>query len=145
MAANGFYATAWVYVQPAYIDPPKLTSGLALGTPSNGTIKAAYRLNSAAGRTDQSLVNWFSCDDPSCGNPRAMAVSRGDAPLATYTLMPGDAGRYIQASIQPKLDISDPGPPVTAVTASPIPKSAIVSTTVSPDFANFVITPNSSY
>jgi hypothetical protein len=144
-AVNGFYAIAWVYVQPAYIDPPKLISRPTLGAPSNGTVKLTYQLDATARRTDQSVVNWFSCDDPSCANPRAVAVSRGDVPLTTYTLMPGDVGRYLQARIQPKVDISDPGPPMTVVTAAPVPKSAITSTTISPNFANFVLTPNTSY
>jgi hypothetical protein len=144
-AANGFYAMAWVYVQPPYIDPPKFRSVPGLGAPSNGTVTASYQLNIAAGRIDQSIIDWYSCDDLSCVNPRAVAVTKGDVPLATYTLTPGDIGRYIKASIQPKADISDPGPAAAAVTATPIAKSALTSTTVSPNFANFVTTPNSSY
>lgn len=30
-------------------------------------------------------------------------------PLAVYTLTPGDVGKYLRATIQPKLEISDPG------------------------------------
>jgi hypothetical protein len=66
-------------------------------------------------------------------------------PLSRYTLTPGDSGRYIQCTIQPKLDISDPGPPVSAITAKPVTKSDLPSTMVSPDFTNFVIIPEDSY
>jgi hypothetical protein len=144
-AANGFYATAWVYVQPAYIDPPTLTSGPALGAPSNGTIALTYQLNKAAARTDQSNITWFSCEEPACTNARTLAVSRGDVPLAVYPLTPGDVGKYLRATIQPKLEISDAGPAVTVTSSAPIAKSAIASTTVAPNFKNFVTTVNDSY
>jgi len=144
-AANGFYATAWVYVQPAYIDPPALTSGPALSAPSKGTVTLSYRLNNAAAHADQSIITWFSCEEPSCANPRTVAVSRGDVPLAVYTLTPGDVGKYLRATIQPKVEISDPGPAVAVAAAAPIANSATASTTVSPNFTNFVTTANNSY
>lgn len=143
-AANGFYATAWVYVQPPYIDPPAVTSAPALSAPSNGTVILSYRLSNAA-HMDQSIVTWFSCEEPSCANPRTVAVSRGDVPLAVYTLTPGDVGKYLRATIQPKVEISDPGPAVAVTAAAPIAKSAMASTTVSPNFTNFVTTVDSSY
>ena len=144
-ASNGFFVTAWVYVQPAYIDPPALRSGLTLDVPSNGTITARYQLDGADDRPNQSLISWFSCADSACKDRRAVAVSRGDVPLATYTLVPGDIGRYIEASIQPKVDISDPGTAVAGVRSQPISKADLPSSTVSPNFANFVLTPNDSY
>ena len=143
-AANGFYATAWVYVQPAYIDPPTLTSGPELSAPSNGTLALSYGLNNAA-HTDQSIVTWFSCEEPSCANARTVAVSRSDVPLAVYTLTPGDVGKYLRVTIQPKLEISDPGAAGAVTATAPIAKSAIASTTVSPNFTNFVTTANNSY
>ena len=144
-AANGFYVTAWVFVQPAYISPPTLMSGPTLGGPSNGTLTANYKLNLTAGRADQSIITWYSCDDASGSNPRAVAVSRGNVPLRTYTLVPGNIGKYLRAGVQPKVDISDPGPEVFAISSRPIAASDIKSTTVSPDFTNFVTTANSSY
>ena len=144
-AANGFYVTAWVYVQPAYIDPPAFTSRPALSAPTNGTIVLTYRLNKAAQHRDQSIVTWFSCDEPSCANPRTVAVSRGEVPLTTYTLTPGDVGQYIKATVQPKLEISDPGAAVAVTGPAPITRPAIASTTVSPSFMNFVTMENKSY
>ena len=144
-AVNGFYVTAWVHVEPAYIDPPPLISGPVLSAPVNGTVTVTYQLKVPAKRIDRSVINWYSCDNAACADPRQVAVSRGNLPLFTYTLTPGDAGRYIKFTIQPKLDISDPGPAVSAVTAAPVSKSAIPSTPVSLDFTNFVTTPNNSY
>src|SRR5262245_18054362 len=37
-AANGFHATAWVYVEPAYEDPPMLTRDPTLSAPTDGKI-----------------------------------------------------------------------------------------------------------
>ncbi len=146
-AANGFYATAWVYVQPAYIDPPVLTSGAGFERfpKMNGTVTLSYRLNKTAARTDQSIVTWASCEEPSCASPRTVAVSRGDVPLTVYLLTPGDVGRYLRATIQPKFDISDPGPAVAVTAATPTPKSALASGVVSPNFMNFVTDDNNSY
>ena len=144
-AANGFHVTAWVFVQPAYISPPTLMSGPTLGGPSNGTLTANYKLNLTAGRADQSIITWYSCDDASGSNPRAVAVSRGNVPLRSYTLVPGNIGKYLRAGVQPKVDISDPGPEVFAISSRPIAASDIKSTTVSPDFTNFATTANGSY
>jgi len=144
-AANGFYATAWVYVQPAYVDPPGLISPPVLGAPSNGTVSLSYRLHNPADHADQSIITWFSCEAPACASPRTVAVSRGDAPLAVYTLTPGDVGKYLRAAIEPKLEFSDPGPAVAATAEAPTPKSAVTSSTVSPNFRNFATTVNDSY
>ncbi len=38
-AANGLYATAWVYVGPSYVDPPAVVSGPALSQPMNGDMQ----------------------------------------------------------------------------------------------------------
>jgi hypothetical protein len=116
-----------------------------LSAPADGTVTLSYRLNKAAERTDQSIVTWYSCEEPSCANPRTVAVSRGDVPLAAYPLTPGDAGKYLRATIQPKLEISDPGSAVTVTSATPVPKSAMTSTSVSPNFRNFVTSVNDSY
>src|SRR5207344_860049 len=51
-AANGFHATAWVYVEPAYVDPPILTSGPTLSAPADGKIAVDYGYD-LAGREDQ--------------------------------------------------------------------------------------------
>ncbi len=144
-AANGFYVTAWVYVQPPYISPPTLSSGLTLSAPFNGMVSAGYSLNIAANRTDQSIITWYSCDDSSGTNARVVAISNGNVPLVTYALQPGDVGRYLEASIQPKVDISNAGPAVSTIAKTPIATSDIKTTTVSPNFMNFPVAPISSY
>jgi len=142
-AANGFHTTAWVYVEPAYVDPPILTSGPTLGPPAGGqmTVDYAYDL---AGHVDQSVITWSICGDAACTSPRDVAVSRDNLPLASYTLTPGDVGNFIRVGVQPKHNVSDPGPAVFATSDRTIAACDLGSSTVSPNFRNFVVTPNAS-
>jgi hypothetical protein len=139
-AANGFYATAYVFVQPRLIAPPTLTAAPTIAAPANGKVAVDYALD-LGGRDDQSLITWFVCDDATGANAAKVAVSRGDVPLKSYTLMPGDVGKFLRVSIEPKHAVSDPGPAVIATAARPIAAADVPSTTVSANFRNFVETP----
>ncbi|WP_282940537.1 pectinesterase family protein [Paenibacillus sp. RC67] len=143
-AANGFYITANVFVEPAYIDPPVFIEQPTLKSPTKGTISVNYALD-LGNKEDQSVINWYISDDAIGTNSRAVAVSRGNEPLKSYTLTSGDIGKYIRVSVAPKHQISDPGAAVDAVAARPIAASDINSTTVAPNFRNFVTTANNSY
>jgi hypothetical protein len=142
-ATNGVYVTTYVYVEPKYIDPPVITAGPTLNPPVNGTVSVDYTLN-LGGREDQSLVTWYICDDAAGTHPRCVAVSRGNEPLKTLPLTPGAIGKHIKATVQPKCNISNPGPEAQAVSAKPV-VAADVSATVSPDFRNFVTETNDTY
>ena len=143
-APNGFYATAYVYAEPRYIDPPAVTSAPKIGAPRNGTVVVTYGLG-LAGHEDQSLVSWSICDDAACSRPREVAVSRGDQPLKVLPLMPGFAGRFIRAAVQPKVEISEAGKAVYAISGTPIPASAIPSAKVSLRPRSLVTNPDNSY
>ncbi len=143
-ATNGIYVTAYVHVEPKYIDPPPVTAGPTLNSPSNGTVTVSYTLKSG-GREDQSLVSWCICDDAAGNNPREVAVSRGNQPLKTLPLTPGYVGKYLKVTVQPKLNISEPGPAVQAMSTKAVAAADVRSTTVSPDFRNFVPTTNDTY
>jgi hypothetical protein len=140
-AANGFYVTAHVYVEPAYIDPPAVTSPPKLAAASNGSIAVDYTLD-LKGHEDQSLVSWSICDDAVGANERSVAVSRGNQPLKTLPLTPGYVGKFIKVKVEPKHAISDTGAAVSAISAAPIAASDVKSTSVSPNFRNFVSTAN---
>jgi hypothetical protein len=144
MAANGFYVTIYVYVEPAYIEPPGITRGPTVSAPAGGKVNVEYALD-LGGREDQSLITWYQCADGACASPRKVAVSRGNLPLRTYTLTLGDVGKFLRVGIRPKHNISDPGAEVFAIASRPIVASDIHSTTVSPNFRNFVETENTSY
>ncbi|MGA1984369.1 MAG: hypothetical protein ABSG84_18115 [Acidobacteriaceae bacterium] len=142
-AADGFSVMVPVNVEPAFIDPPKFVSKPAIATPVDGKVAVHYTL-ALGGHEDQSLITWYQCDDAPCASPRAVAVSRGDLPLRSYTLTAGDVGKLLRVSIQPKHNISDPGPAVVATASKPIAAANVTSTTVNPHFRNFVATENSS-
>jgi len=143
-AANGFYVTVHVNVEPTFIDPPKFVSKPVVAAPLAGKVAVHYALD-LGGREDQSLITWSQCDDAQCASPHPVAVSRGDLPLRTYTLMPGDVGKYLRVGVQPKHNISDPGPEVAAIAAKPITAAEVPSAGVNPNFRNFVATQNTAY
>src|SRR6185312_600079 len=143
-APNGFYVQAFVYVEPRFIDAPSFVKQPVIAAPIAGKVSVRYTLDLAKhpGLTDESLITWSQCEDAQCANPRKVAVSRGDEPLKTYTLTPGDVGKYLQVSIEPKHNISDPGAAVTVVSAKPVTKDEVPSQNVNPNFRNFVEAPN---
>jgi Pectinesterase len=147
-APNGFYVTSHISVEPAYIDPPTFTSAPSLAAPAGGKIQINYALN-LGGRpgqlVDESQISWFACDDAQCAARRPVVVSRGDQPLRTLTLTPGFAGKYVEAVIRPKHNISEPGSETVVISAAPVETAAITTANVDPDFRNFVETPTTDF
>jgi hypothetical protein len=143
-ATNGVYVTAYVYVEPKYIDPPSVTAGPTIQLSADGMATVDYTLD-LHGREDQSLVSWYLCDDASGTNPRRIAVSRGNQPLKTLPLTPGNVGKYLKVTVQPKHNISDPGAEVEVVSAKPVAAADVRSAAVSPNFRNFVPDTNDTY
>jgi hypothetical protein len=143
-APNGFYVTAYVYAEPKYVNPPIVASAPKISSVRNGVASVAYALD-LGGREDQSLVSWSICDDAACSKAREVAVSRGNQPLKTLSLIPGFAGKFLKVAVQPKHPLSDAGPAVNAVAAAPIAASDIPTPNVSVNFRNFVAAPDSSY
>ncbi len=143
-AANGFCATAWVHVEPAYIDPPAIASAPVLGAPREGAVTVNYALK-LGGHEDQSLVSWAVCDDATGRNARLVAVSRGGRPTRSYSLSSADVGKILRVTLEPKHDRSEPGPAVVAYAARPVQASDLPSPDVSPDFRSFVTDPNPGY
>jgi hypothetical protein len=138
-AANGFYVTVHVNVEPTFVDPPIFTAPPVIFHPVDGKAVAHYAL-ALDGHEDQSLITWYQCDDAACASPRKVAVSRGNQPLQSYTLTVGDIDKYLRVTIQPKHNISDPGPEATATAAKPISAREVKLGAVNPNFRNFVET-----
>ncbi|HWA28700.1 MAG TPA: pectinesterase family protein [Lacunisphaera sp.] len=136
-AANGFRAQAWVFVEPKYLEAPKLTQGPSLMGPADGKVTVAYACD-LAGHEDQSQVTWLVADDAHGTNAHQVAVNRGTTPLIAYSLGAGDVGKFITATVAPKHNISDPGPTVAAAAIGPIVATDVKSSTVSPNFRDFV-------
>jgi hypothetical protein len=144
VASNGLYATAYVYAEPKYLDPPAVTAGPVLNPPAGGMATVDYTLD-LGGKKDQSLVSWYVCDDATGANARKVAVSRGHQPLKAFPLTPGCVGKYLKVTLQPKHQISDPGPMLQAMSANPVTAADIPCSTVSPNFRNFVPETNATY
>jgi hypothetical protein len=143
-APNGFHVVAYVYAEPKYIDPPVLTAAPRIIAPRNGTVGVVYTLD-LGGQEDRSLISWSICDDSACSQARSVAVSRGNRPLKTLPLMPGFARKFIRAAVQPKVEISEAGPAVYAISPAPIAESDIPSPNVSMKPRNLVADTNESY
>jgi hypothetical protein len=143
-APNGFFVAAYVFAEPMYVDPPLVKAAPTIGVARNGAVSVAYALD-LGGREDQSLVSWSICDDASCSKAREVAVSRGKQPLKKLSLMPGYAGKFLKAAVQPKHSLSEAGPAVYAVSATPVAASDIPTPNISVNFRNFVATPDNSY
>jgi hypothetical protein len=143
-AANGFYVTSHIYVEPKYIDPPTFARKPAIGLPVDGKIAVTYALN-LGGREDESIIDWYVCDDAQCATRREVAVSRGNVPLHQLILLPGFADKFVEAVIRPKHNISDPGPETVAISLKPVRTREIKSRVINPNFRNFVETPNTNY
>lgn len=144
MAANGFYVTSYIYVEPKYIAPPAFTRKPVIEPPAGGKVSLSYALN-LGGREDQSIIDWYVCGDAACSMPREVAVSRGNEPLRQLTLTPGDVGKWVEAEIRPKHNISDPGPETLVVSKKPVAAADVTSSTIDPNFRNFPAEENTSY
>jgi hypothetical protein len=143
-APNGFRATAHVYVEPRYTAPPAFLSGPTLRLPSAGAIDLDYALD-LKGRPDRSLVTWYLCDDPAGAHARKIAVSRGNEPLRHLPLTTGMIGKFIEAIVAPKHELSDPGPEAAAFTRLPVSAVEVCTSAISPDFRSFAADPEPTY
>ena len=106
-------------------------------------MRVAYNLDLGT-HDDQSIVSWAICEDSACAKPRSVAVSRGNEPLKTLTLMPGFAGKYLKVTVQPKVEISEAGPAVYAISAAPVTVADIPSANVGLTARNLVTDPADS-
>ena len=143
-AANGLYIKIYVLVEPAYTKPPDFIKKPVTSSVVNGKMTVSYTL-ALAGKEDRSLVTWYQCADTACDKPRPVAVSRGNIPLRSYTVGPGDVGEYIRVGVRPKHNISEPGDEVFAIGTRPIAVGDVKSTSISLNFRNFVETENPAY
>ena len=143
-ASDGVYVTAYVFVEPKYIDPPSVTVAPTINLSADGMATVDYKLKLQR-KEDESLISWYICDDATGANPRKVAVSRDEQPLKTLPLTSGYVGKYLKVAIQPKLSISEPGSEVQAMSAKPVATADVRFSTVSPNFRNFVPETNDTY
>ncbi len=134
--ADGLEAGCPVVVVPERLPPPTFSRSPRITSPENGTVTVNYRLETGE-RPDESLIEWYRCENGSGSNPRKVAVSRLNEPLTTYRLTEGDEGHYLMATVAPKHRRSEAGNPVSVVTSSPVRKEEIRDRNLFTDFKNF--------
>lgn len=136
--ALGLEAAARITVEPSYVEAPGFTQQPIISAPHNGVVTLDYQLDlGSALRTDESVITWYRCTDPSGGNPLKVAVSRLDQPEVAYTLSEGDVGSYLMATIAPKHNRSDPGPAVTVLSNRLIESVDVTVRSIATNFQNF--------
>ena len=102
----GAEGAAVLTVLPSKLPAPAFSSKPAISF-SDGSAVVDYTLDSSL--EDQSVINWYVCDDRKGSNPVPVAVSRMDKPLKAYVLQTSDKGRYIKCTLAPKHKRSDAG------------------------------------
>jgi hypothetical protein len=138
-APNGFFATAHVYVEPAFKATPAF-SRRPLVSVAGGRAVVDYALDTER-YTDESDVTWYLCGDTACAARRQVAVSRGGQPAKRVSILPGFAGKLLAAGVRPKHDISEAGAEVIAVSPRAIAAPDAVGTAIVLDPRTFVETP----
>ena len=141
-APNGFFATAHVYVEPVFKEPPSFAQRPTVSL-TGGRAAVDYVLD--LGRhVDQSSVAWTLCGDPTCAAPQSIAVTRGDRPARRIALLPGYVGRFLRVGVRPKHNVSEAGPEVAVTTARAVAAADVAGTTMSIDFRTFVESPTTA-
>ncbi len=136
----GLEACTRVTVEPGFVAPPAFAQAPAIAAPVDGRATLSYKLNLGSG-TDESLITWYRCTDAQGANPLKVAVSRRDRPETSYVVSDGDVGSYLMATIQPKLNVSEPGPIQTVYSRTAIAKNDVTVRTIDTDFQNFPTDP----
>ncbi len=115
-SAIGLQGAALITVNPVQTSAPDFSSSPSIVPPANGKISVDYKLSLPdSALTDQSLITWYRLDSSSWNTSTTVSVSRLNVPERSYTLEPGDSGKYIGVEIRPKHDVSSAGAPVRLI------------------------------
>ena len=104
----GIMKAAEITILPSKTEAPVIIGDVTIGDPVDGRIPLNYTIDLGSDkRTEQSVINWYLCDDAEGHNPVLVAISRDDIPEYEYVIGEGDAGKYVMATIQAKHNRSD--------------------------------------
>lgn len=138
----GIEACVTLTVEPGFVEAPKFVQAPAITTPTDGRATLSYDLGLASGQLkDESIITWFRCADAQGSNPLKVAVSRRDKPETSYIVSEGDVGSYLMATIQPKHNLSEPGPSQTVYARTLIVKEDVKVKGIDTDFQNLPTDP----
>jgi len=115
-SAIGLQGAALITVTPKQMSAPGFTTMPSIVPPANGRIGVDFKLNLPdTALADQSLISWYRLDSSNWNTSTTVAVSRLNVPERTYTLQPGDSGKYIGVEIRPKHNVSATGEAVRLI------------------------------
>ncbi len=138
----GIEAAIQMTIEPAYTEAPTFKSGPSISGPADGKVTLDYVLDKGVDtRIDQSIINWYRCTDDKGSNPVPVSVSRLSIPEQQYVLSEGDIGFYLMATIEPKHNLSDPGPAVSAYLSKKIEADDVLFRTIDTTFRNMPTDP----
>ena len=133
---EGLECATELTVLPSFLEAPKVTEMPVIEI-SRGQATLRYSLD-LAGRNDESVITWYKSRDKEGRQRYPVAVTRGTTPVTTYPLKDDDAGFFLLATLQPKHLRSMPGETLTTVTAKPVTRRQVrTSTTWETDFRSF--------
>lgn len=134
--ASGLQGAAALTVSPPVLPAPALSTKPTLSVAGNGTVHVNYAL--AGTYADQSDVRWYRCRDAAGNGAVEVAVSRFNQPLRNYTLLAGDVGWFLAASVAPKNIRSETGDAVRTVMTKPVSAAEVKTSAavLSTDFKN---------
>jgi len=120
---SGLEGAVELTIAPEQLPPPAFIRAPKIKNNKDGTFAVDYKLD--MDYPDQSLVTWYRCSNAAGDNPIAVAVSRFDVPMRTYPLEPGDEGKYIKVTVEPKHQRCDAGEPAEAIYKKPVSRKDI--------------------
>lgn len=133
---EGLECAVLLTVAPDLVEAPALLRQPVL-TFADGTATVDYEAD-LQGRSDESLVTWYRCDDRKGGGAVPVAVSRGGKPLKSYRLTRDDAGHYLAVGVAPGHLRCLPGEEVRVVSKAPVKASQITPGRIlATDFSDF--------
>ncbi len=114
----GLEAASVIDVSPLKLDAPNFSRFPKLSKPTDGKITVDYELDIKY--KDESIVNWYRCDNKEGKNAIKVMVSRHNEPLKSYQLSSSDIGHYIMATVAPKHLRCEPGKEVKVISKKPV-------------------------
>jgi hypothetical protein len=117
VSSIGLHAAFVVRVNPLQLPAPGFTiNGAPSLSLSQGRLKVSYVLDlSDPALEDCSEIIWYRCDGAEGVNPVPVSVTRHGNPEKEYELVPGDAGKFIMASVAPRHSVSPAGSAVSVI------------------------------
>ena len=130
---SGLEASVAITVEPYLIQAPICVQGPDF-VKGEKSVTLSYELSSTE-RKDSSDITWYRCDSQAGDSAVLCGVSRGEIPLRIYHLTEGDVGKYLKATILPKLRGSLTGDAVLVIMQEPIEESEVDRNHLFTDFS----------